>query len=55
MDQPTHMRVSARIPASLFFRLEDERHRLHSLSKRRVSVRELIQRAIENLLEENTK
>jgi hypothetical protein len=53
MEHTNQMRVSARIPADLFFKLENERHRLLRETKRRVSVRELVQAALERFLAED--
>ncbi len=47
------VRLSTRIPVDLFFRLEGERHRLSVVNQRRVSAQALVQKALEDFLEDS--
>ena len=47
------VRLSTRIPVDLFFRLEEERHRLSVVNRRRVSAQALVQKALEDFLKDS--
>jgi hypothetical protein len=53
MTQSQRIKLSARIPADLYFRFEDLRSRRSRESGHRLSTRALVQLALERLLQES--